>query len=260
MRAAIHSGNVVIDEDHEQLSQLIGEAVDLWMSKVPAADFDVKLRQIHDMLLEHFHIEETILRASHYDGIRQHHLVHEDISSRINDLMLKLYGNEENISRFNVIDQLEAILFDHEMVEDSDYISHLVRDDGKLIIDWQNKFDTGIADLDRRHRDLVSIYNRLAGCILRKMDKEDVLDVMVELYDFTVMNFPLEEEVVFLNLDSGSLARHRKYHKELINRIDDIVIKYVANDANAKLAIGGYLRYLLIDHLETGAAEIITTA
>jgi hypothetical protein len=55
MRTAIQFGNVVIDADHRRLSCLIGEAVDLWMSKVPTADFDAKLEQIHDVLLDHFH-------------------------------------------------------------------------------------------------------------------------------------------------------------------------------------------------------------
>jgi hemerythrin len=259
MRTAIQFGNAIIDADHCQISGLISEAVDLWMSKVPAIDFDAKLTQIHEALLDHFQTEETVLRASHYDGAARHHLTHEGILLQIDEIMENLHAEEGNSSRFKVIDRLEAILFDHEMVEDGDYVSHLIADGGKLFIDWSSKFNSGISSIDELHRNFVIIYNKLADCINLNKDKEDALDAMVELYDFAVINFPKEEEIIAQACNNKVLFHHQ-YHKEFLNRLDDILMRYVADSIDVKSAIGGYLRYLLLDHLETGSAEIITTA
>jgi hemerythrin-like metal-binding protein len=260
MRTAIHSGNIVIDADHERLSLLIREAVGLWMSKVPAVDFDAKLGQIHDVLVDHFHNEETILRASHFKDIVQHHANHEGILAQIDEMMAKLYGEGGSLSRFKIIDRLEAILFEHEMVEDGDYITHLLNDRGKLNIEWSDKYEIGVATVDNLHLDFVHVYNKLAGCIAQKNDKEDILDAMVELYDFAVTNFPKEEEIIANKFGRIAFVKHSKVHREFLNRLDDIVIRYTQDDVDAKASIGGYLRYLLLDHLETGTAEIITTA
>ncbi|MET0067455.1 MAG: bacteriohemerythrin [Candidatus Thiodiazotropha sp.] len=88
------------------------------------------------------------------------------------------------------------------------------------IFPWNDNFDTGLEEVDRQHRKLVQILNRLASQVAFGVDDFQLSGVFDELIDYTHYHFDTEEAIWNHYLpDSDDEAAHKKSHAHFVETL-----------------------------------------
>jgi hemerythrin len=249
MHSGIKSGNPLIDAGHKRLGALVGEVAGLWMMGADLPTFKSKLLEVREAIAQHFREEELILRASRYAGAEKHHQTHAGILEQLDKLIVSIDGDNAPRDRYRLVDRLESALFDHELMEDSDYLDHLQADRANMLVAWAPDLAMGIEMIDRHHQVLLNTFNRLVMRIHNQHDKDDVLDALSELRDHARIHFPLEEELLGRHVQEPFFEQHRRHHQEFLDSLESVIHGFIAGKENIRASVDGYLKYLLIEHM-----------
>jgi len=90
------------------------------------------------------------------------------------------------------------------------------------LITWRKEFETGIAEVDHEHQELVALINRLADDISAGADKERIQAFLGEVFARIAAHFALEESVMRKHLYDEYEA-HKAEHETLLDEIRDIM-------------------------------------
>src|SRR3974390_2783922 len=90
------------------------------------------------------------------------------------------------------------------------------------LITWRKEFETGIAEGDHEHKELVALINRLAEDIAAGTDKERVQAFLGEVFARIAAHFALEEAVMRKHRYDEYEA-HKAEHENLLDEIRDIM-------------------------------------
>jgi len=90
------------------------------------------------------------------------------------------------------------------------------------LITWRKEFETGIAEVDHEHQELVALINRLADDISAGADKERIQAFLGEVFARIAAHFALEESVMRKHLYDEYEA-HKAEHESLLDEIRDIM-------------------------------------
>jgi hemerythrin len=96
------------------------------------------------------------------------------------------------------------------------------------LITWRKEFETGIAEVDHEHRELVALINRLADDITAGADKERVQAFLGEVFARIAAHFALEESVMRKH-GYDEYEAHKAEHENLLDEIRDIMDQAEAN-------------------------------
>ena len=99
------------------------------------------------------------------------------------------------------------------------------------LITWRKEFETGIAEVDHEHQELVALINRLADDISAGADKERIQAFLGEVFARIAAHFALEESVMRKHLYDEYEA-HKAEHESLLDEIRDIMDE--AEDGSAE--------------------------
>lgn len=91
------------------------------------------------------------------------------------------------------------------------------------LINWDSIFSIGIEAIDRQHRQLFEIGDRLHAAWLQRADRAAMCRIFGELLEYTGYHFA-EEERLMQRMGYPDLERHRGYHAKLV----DLVRQYYA--------------------------------
>jgi diguanylate cyclase (GGDEF)-like protein/hemerythrin-like metal-binding protein/PAS domain S-box-containing protein len=91
------------------------------------------------------------------------------------------------------------------------------------IFSWSEHFETGIADIDRQHRKLVSLLNRVASVAVTDSTGFDLDSLLDELSAYANFHFETEEALWarFL-VGEEVLADHCKYHAGFVEKVQEL--------------------------------------
>lgn len=91
------------------------------------------------------------------------------------------------------------------------------------IFSWNKHFETGIAEIDRQHRQLVSLLNQVASAAVGDSSDIDLDDLLDELSAYADHHFKEEEAIWADHLEGEKvLADHRKYHSGFAERVGEL--------------------------------------
>jgi hemerythrin len=90
------------------------------------------------------------------------------------------------------------------------------------LITWRKDFETGIAEVDHEHQELVGLINRLADDITAGADKERVQAFLGEVFARIAAHFALEESVMRKH-GYDEYETHKAEHESLLDEIRDIM-------------------------------------
>ncbi len=90
------------------------------------------------------------------------------------------------------------------------------------LIAWRKEFETGIAEVDHEHRELVALINRLADDLAAGADKERVQAFLGEVFARIAAHFALEESVMRKH-GYDEYEAHKAEHESLLDEIRDIM-------------------------------------
>jgi len=96
------------------------------------------------------------------------------------------------------------------------------------LITWRKEFETGIAEVDHEHQELVALINRLADDISAGVDKERIQAFLGEVFARIAAHFALEESVMRKH-GYDEYEAHKAEHESLLDEIRDIMDEAEAN-------------------------------
>ncbi|EAT16349.1 bacteriohemerythrin [Desulfuromonas acetoxidans] len=100
-------------------------------------------------------------------------------------------------------------------------------------IEWNQNFAVNVDQFDDHHRHLIDLLNKTHDQITRRLEKEKLGLVLVELIEYAKYHFRAEE-VWMKNLDYPKLKQHCAEHHYFINRVQEMCEDY--NSGNTALA------------------------
>jgi hemerythrin len=124
------------------------------------------------------------------------------------------------------------------------------------LIEWRKEFDTGIAEVDHEHRELVGLINQLHDRLMTGADKETVGRFLGEVFARISAHFALEETVMRKH-KYDEYAAHKADHEKLLDDLRDIMDDYEADAYfDYEEALGTAVRDWFVNHFKTRDARL----
>lgn len=124
------------------------------------------------------------------------------------------------------------------------------------LIEWRKEFETGVAEVDHEHRELVELINAMHASIGANAAKEIVSDFLGEVFARISAHFALEETVMRTH-GYDDLAAHKSEHEALLDQLRDIMDAYDREGrASPDAALERAVRDWFINHFKTSDARL----
>ena len=119
------------------------------------------------------------------------------------------------------------------------------------LIVWRDEFNTGIADVDHEHRELVDLINRLHDHIASGADRSHVSEFLGEVFARIAAHFALEESIMRKHRYDEYQA-HKAEHEQLLDEIRDIMDAQQAGGTSAyQVQLPSVVRDWFINHFKS---------
>ena len=92
------------------------------------------------------------------------------------------------------------------------------------ILVWSDEYSVNVAEIDKQHKKLLEHVNKLHASVEAQIDKQDLHELLVELYDYTAFHFAFEEKL----MDQHGMKNVKKHHKE-----HKLLLKHLKHICNA---------------------------
>jgi hemerythrin len=124
------------------------------------------------------------------------------------------------------------------------------------LIEWRKEFETGIAEVDHEHQELVALINQLHAQLGGDAGKETVERFLGEVFARISAHFALEETVMRKH-GYDEYQAHKAEHEALLDQIRDIMDDYDAGAyADAGEALATAVRDWFVNHFKTKDARL----
>lgn len=118
----------------------------------------------------------------------------------------------------------------------------------KEYMPWSEDLSVGLQEIDEQHKALVALVNHLFNeAILKKADKSVIRNILVELVQYTVIHFSVEESL-FRIFDYPETEIHQKQHEKLKEDVLDFQKKFEMG-IEVDIELMNFLRKWLKDHI-----------
>ncbi len=114
-------------------------------------------------------------------------------------------------------------------------------------LEWEKKFDTGIAVIDGQHQRIVKYINELHEANDQNVEREKAEKILVKLVDYTFTHLAFEESLL---IESGYqyFDEHKKSHEDFCKKISDVEEKF-KNGQNVAPILAQLLSNWLFEHI-----------
>lgn len=124
------------------------------------------------------------------------------------------------------------------------------------LIEWRDEFNTGVAEVDHEHRELIDLINELHEQIGADAPRDTVSDFLGEVFAKISAHFALEETVM-RKYDYDEYADHKADHEKLLDDLRDIMDDFEAGTgADYRQALGAAVRDWFVNHFKTKDARL----
>jgi hemerythrin len=125
-----------------------------------------------------------------------------------------------------------------------------------VLIVWRKEFETGIADVDHEHRELVDLINRLHGEIEGGADRRKVHEFLGEVFAKIAAHFALEESLMRKHR-YDAYPEHKAEHENLLDALRDIMDDAEADDSAAyRQRLPGLVQDWFVNHFKSKDAQL----
>jgi hemerythrin-like metal-binding protein len=124
------------------------------------------------------------------------------------------------------------------------------------LIEWRKEFETGIADVDHEHRELVDLINELHETLRVDADRDTISNFLGEVLARISAHFALEETVMRKHRYDEYEA-HKAEHEKLLDEIRDIMDAHEASDsADYQSTLSTTIRDWFVNHFKNKDARL----
>ena len=115
-------------------------------------------------------------------------------------------------------------------------------------IEWTPAYDLGIEELDRQHRRLVEIVNRLHDAMEQGCPRGAMQGAVYDLVSYTEIHFATEERLM-RRLEYPGLESHRDKHQVLTRELDEYASALASERMGVSMEFMSFLREWLLNHV-----------
>ena len=112
---------------------------------------------------------------------------------------------------------------------------------------WTEEFSVGVDEMDRQHRVLIDLINRLVTHD-KNSEAETVSDILNELNDYIALHFK-QEEAMLEKAGFPQLEQHKIEHVSLIEQFSDILMQTMKNPESTSADLLELLLHWLKGHI-----------
>lgn len=124
------------------------------------------------------------------------------------------------------------------------------------LIDWRKEFETGVAEVDHEHKELVGLINRLHESIGSHATRDTISDFLGEVFAKISAHFALEETVMRKHR-YDHYAEHKADHEKLLDDLRDIMDAFGDETAiDYEAALSTAVRDWFVNHFKTKDARL----
>ena len=113
---------------------------------------------------------------------------------------------------------------------------------------WQKDYNIGITVVDEQHEKLCSMLTNLETSIKSDGTCQIMGDILKELVQYTKYHFE-EEEKIMQRISYPDFEKHKKLHKDLVNKIVIILVDLKKGKEISAFELKTFLQKWLIDHI-----------
>jgi methyl-accepting chemotaxis protein len=113
------------------------------------------------------------------------------------------------------------------------------------LMPWGRRLALGLPEIDKQHKELVSMVNELHRAMKMKMGSREAGDILTRLAEYTVYHFGYEEEL-FDTYGYPDKVNHKKIHEDLVAK----VVAFTKEFEQGRAAISMDLMQFLTDWLK----------
>jgi len=116
-------------------------------------------------------------------------------------------------------------------------------------IEWDERYNVGVARFNEQHRKLVGMINRLDEAVQQVTERQVLLQVLSDLAGYTKTHFAEEERMMEEN-DYPALAGHREEHQKLNRELAGLYTSYFTSKKPLTADMMAFLKAWLYDHIQ----------
>ncbi len=124
------------------------------------------------------------------------------------------------------------------------------------LIQWRKEFETGVAEIDHEHQELIDLINGLHAQLGTDASRETVSNFLGEVFAKISAHFALEETVMRKH-GYDEYAEHKADHEKLLDDLRDIMDDFDNDEfVDYKAALADAVRDWFVNHFKTKDARL----
>lgn len=124
-----------------------------------------------------------------------------------------------------------------------------------MLLEWRAEFETGVADVDHEHRELVALINDLYDTVDSGAAAHVALEFLGEIYARISAHFALEEQLMRSHA-YDEYEPHKADHERLLDDLLELIDDYEAGRVIDVAALGARLDEWFSVHFRTRDARL----
>ena len=120
--------------------------------------------------------------------------------------------------------------------------------EGGLQISWRSTFECGQPVIDAQHRRLFGMGNKFVSAVLAQKTKTELLLLLEEFVTHLNEHLRTEEEVMS-RTKQALTSEHRKDHRFLATKAQDLLGRFRKDDVSARDLVGFVVYEVVVDHI-----------
>ncbi|MBE9536162.1 MAG: hemerythrin family protein [Proteobacteria bacterium] len=113
---------------------------------------------------------------------------------------------------------------------------------------WNESFSVGVLELDKQHKKLLKMLNKIIEAKNISVDSEAISDVLTEMTKYAEYHFKTEERYM-IKYNYPNYAIHENEHKEFLRQTANFCIDVTEHKESTPTEILSYLEAWLINHI-----------
>ena len=117
------------------------------------------------------------------------------------------------------------------------------------MIEWEDKYSVGVSIIDKEHKNIINIINKVIAAKQHKDNPEEITEVLNEMTKYTHEHFK-NEEAYMIKFNFPMYQYHREEHLGFSMRILSYQSRVTNGDYEVANEILEYLKQWLVDHIQ----------
>lgn len=118
----------------------------------------------------------------------------------------------------------------------------------ETFIKWSDDLSVGIEEIDRQHKVLVGLVNKMHEAIHKRHGSEVVEEILAELANYTVIHFATEESIMGI-LGYPDYEEHHEIHEDLVQQVVELQKKVASGKTSVSFELLHFLKIWLTKHI-----------